>query len=239
MFNRSAQIYDAVYSFKDYPAEAERVRTFVLARAPHAKTLLDVACGTGLHLATLREHYQVEGLDLDEGLLEVAAQRLPGVLLHVGDITDFDLGRTFDAVTCLFSAIAYTRTTTKLKDGIARMVHHLAPGGVLVIEPFITPARFEQGHVGARFVDESHLKIARLNTSVLVDDGHAVEMVFEYLVGANSRVERMTESHVVGLFTDEEFGEALTSNGLTFEHDPEGLMGRGLYICMHADKVDA
>ena len=108
-----------------------------------------------------------------------------------------------------------------------------------MIEPFITPDRFEEGHVGARFVDEPDLKIARLNTSVLVDGGHAVEMVFEYLVGVDGKVERMTEPHIVGLFTDEEFSEALTSNGLSFEHDPEGLMGRGLYICMHADKVDA
>jgi len=60
-------------------------------------------------LEYLRNHYEVEGLDISQELLTIAGQRNPGVPLHLGDMTNFDLGRAFDVVTCLFSAIAYGR----------------------------------------------------------------------------------------------------------------------------------
>jgi ubiquinone/menaquinone biosynthesis C-methylase UbiE len=103
MFSRSADLYDALYAtFKDYADEAARLRELI---GPDARTLLDVACGTGAHLELLREHYEVVGLDLDPELLAIARGRLPGVELVEGDMTGFDLGRRFDAVACLFSSI--------------------------------------------------------------------------------------------------------------------------------------
>src|SRR5262249_33858233 len=96
MFSRSADLYDAVYSFKDYAQEAERVHELVLERRPAASTLLDVACGTGRHLEQLRRWYDVTGIDLDPGLLTVARKRLPDVSLQEGDMRSFDLGRRFD-----------------------------------------------------------------------------------------------------------------------------------------------
>ena len=74
---------------------------------PDAATLLDVACGTGAHLVHFARKYRVEGIDVSEEQLAVARARLPGVELHLGDMTTFDLGRTFDAVTCMFSSIGY------------------------------------------------------------------------------------------------------------------------------------
>ena len=72
-------------------ARAER------ARRP-LRTLLDAACGTGLHLQHLRDRFEVEGFDLDEGMLAVARDRLPGVPLHRADLAEVDLGRRFDVV---------------------------------------------------------------------------------------------------------------------------------------------
>jgi ubiquinone/menaquinone biosynthesis C-methylase UbiE len=48
MFTQSAEFYDAIYHFKDYRAEAERLHALIQThvRRP-ARTLLDVACGTG------------------------------------------------------------------------------------------------------------------------------------------------------------------------------------------------
>jgi len=78
VFARSARIYDAVYAWKDYGREAVRVHELVQARKPGAATLLDVACGTGAHLAELRRWYRCEGLDLDSDLLAVARERPAG-----------------------------------------------------------------------------------------------------------------------------------------------------------------
>jgi SAM-dependent methyltransferase len=228
MFNRSARLYDAIYSFKDYPAEAARVHDLVEARAPAARTLLDVACGTGTHLAELRRWYEVEGVDLDPGLLELARERLPGVPLHEGDMTELDLGRGFDVVTCLFSSIGYVRTRDGLNRATAALARHVAPGGVLVIEPWFEPGGWEAGRLDAQFVDEPDLKVVRMNTTEPAGDTTAFEL--HYLVGTPDGIESFTERHELGVFSREEHVEALRAEGLSVEYDPEGLMGRGLYI---------
>jgi SAM-dependent methyltransferase len=228
VFSRSARIYDAVYSWKEYPREAELVHELVQARKPGAATLLDVACGTGAHLAELRGRYRCEGVDLDPELLAVARERLPDVPLHEGDMRDFDLGRRFDAVTCLFSSIGYMRSVEELETAVAAMARHLEPGGALLVEPWLTPEAVREPHVAAVFVDEPELKIARVNTIEV--DGRRSSFEFQYLVGTPASVEHFTERHDLTLFTHEEQLAAFRAAGLAVEHDEEGLMGRGLYI---------
>ena len=56
-FRVSAEVYDAVYTSgllgKDYDTEAAHLLERIEQRRPGASTLLDVCCGTGLHLARL------------------------------------------------------------------------------------------------------------------------------------------------------------------------------------------
>src|SRR4026207_2400263 len=98
MFSRSARLYDAVYaSIRDYPREAAELDRLIQERSPGARTLLDVACGTGAHLEHLAG-YEAEGLDLDPEMLAVARERLPKGAFHEGDMVDFVLGERFDVV---------------------------------------------------------------------------------------------------------------------------------------------
>ncbi len=228
MFTKSARFYDAIYSFKDYADEAAKIHALIQERNPGARTLLDVACGTGLHLEHLRDRYEVEGLDLDRELLAIARERLPSVPLHEGDMLGFDLGRRYDAVVCLFSSIGYAKTVENLNRAVATMAAHVAEGGVLIVEPWITPEAWEDGHLGTVFVDEPDLKIARVNLGER--NGRLSRFVFHYLVLTSEGVERFEELHELGLFTHEEYVAAFEAAGLAVEHDPEGLMGRGLYV---------
>lgn len=229
MFDRSARLYDAIYSFKDYPVEAARVAEEVRRRNPAARSLLDVACGTGKHLEHLRTHFEVAGIDLDAGLLAVARDRLPGIRLERADMTDFDLGREFDAVTCLFSSIGYAATVERMRAAISTMAEHVVPGGVVIVEPWLDPTSFEDGHIGALFVDEADLKIARVNTARR--RGDVSELLFHYLIAEpGSDVVHETEEHRLGLFTLDEQRRAFEDAGLTVDYDRDGLTGRGLFV---------
>ncbi len=221
-------LYDVVYSFKDYAAECSRIEELIRVRQPQARTLLDVACGTGKHLELLRNRFAVEGLDLDPGLLACARERLPDIPLHLGDMRSFALGRQFDAVTCLFSSIGFVLDLDGLAAAVRSLAKHVAGGGVLLIEPWITPEDWlpDLPHVLA--VSDPRVAVARVTVSG--QRGRISTTRMEYLVGTPGGVEHFREDQELGLFTNDEMREALESAELSVEYDDDGLIGRGLWI---------
>lgn len=228
MFTKSAQFYDALYHFKDYAAAAEQLHTLIQQAYPGATTLLDVACGTGKHLQYLREYYQAEGLDLNEKLLEIARERCPGIPFHERSMVNFNLHRSFDVVTCLFSSIGYVKNVDNLEKAISSMTRHLKPGGMLFVEPWFTPESYWTNRVTANFVDQPELKIAWMYVSEL--EGRISVFDIHFLVGTPQGIDHFTERHEMGLFTHAEYLNAFRKCGLDVRHDPTGLFGRGMYI---------
>jgi len=229
MYTATAAYYDKVYGFKDYASETQKLISFIQAHQHvRSRRLLDIACGTGQHLAHLMNHFQVTGLDLDAGMLEVARARLPGVPFYHGDMVDFALAETFDVVTCLFSSIGYTRTLEAMRRAIATMAAHLVPGGLLIVEPWFTPEMWHPGTVHMTTVDEPQLKIARASTSL--SEGRLSYFDLHYLIATPQGTEHRVERHELGLFTRDEMETAFVAAGMSVHYDPEGLTGRGLYL---------
>ncbi|HUE97666.1 MAG TPA: class I SAM-dependent methyltransferase [Anaerolineales bacterium] len=231
MFSKSARYYDEIYASidKDYAAEAGKAHQLIQRnKQSKGKLLLDVACGTGLHASLLGKYYQVEGLDLDPGMLAVAKKKHPRIRFHQGDMTDFDLGRQFDVVVCLFSSIGYVRTKPRLQKAIKNMGKHLLPGGVLLIEPWFTPKQWHPGRAFMTQVNQPDLKIVRMSYSG--QKGKLSTIEFQYLTGTPKGIEHSVEIHELGLFTHQEYMAAFKAAGLHGTHDSEGLDSRGLYI---------
>jgi SAM-dependent methyltransferase len=227
MFDRSAHLYDLFYEKglgKDYAAGADDL----VARLPGARTLLDVACGTGLHLGLLRDRFDsVAGIDLEPGMVEIARGRLPGVDIELADMVDFDLGRRFDAVICMFSSIGYVRTEERLRRAIAAMAAHLEPGGTLLIEPWLQREVIRPGWVTVTQAEDGGVTAVRMSHMVI--DGDESVLSFDYLVGTPSGVEHLRETHVLGLFTWDQYRDAFERAGLATTVQTEGgPMGRGL-----------
>lgn len=231
-YERSAAVYDAIYEqMKDYEQEAGRVHELAerYKQSP-GNTLLDVACGTGLHDQYLTKWYDVEGVDLSPAQLAIARKRLPKkVKLSKADMTDFDMGKRYDVVTCLFSSIGHLTTLRQMRRGVAEMAKHLKPGGVLLIEPWITPDQWMPGHVSADLVDRPDLKLARISTTKR--KGRITKLEMHHVIGRPGQaIQHFVEHHDAALYTVEEYMDALRRAGLTAWHNKQGLMGRGLFI---------
>ncbi len=238
MYSESAQLYDAVYSFKNSQKEAEILHGLVeLHKTSSGRDLLDVACGTGGHIPHLRSHFQIVGLDLDPQMVAISRRKFPELSFHEADMVDFTLKQTFDVVACLFSSIGYVRTEERLFAAVQNMARHLNPGGVLAVEPWFTPGAFMPGTAHATFVDQPELKIARMNISRVKDGFSFFE--FHYLVATPQAIEHFTERHELGLFTHHQYLQALERAGLSVIHDPDGLCGRGLYLGLATSNSDA
>lgn len=227
MYRELAEHYDRIYSGKDYAGESARLAEVIREHAPQARSLLDVACGTGGHLAFLRKEFACEGADLSEEMIALARRKVPGVPLHTADMESLALGKKFDAVTCLFSAVGHLITVDRLNRAIERMSQHAAPGGVVAVEPWITPEKWIVGRVGMDTFESEDAKLARISVSEPVERGR---LVFEYLVGAGTGISHIKDEHRMGWFTHREYLEAFTKARLAVSHDEHGLSGRGLYI---------
>ena len=229
MYRQSARVYDALCRHKDYEGASLKIRDVIRDVRPHASSLLDVACGTGRHLEYLRKFFRVEGLDLSPEMLAVARSRCPDVPFREGSLMDFRLPGRFDAVTCLFGSIGHARTLDGLRSAVGNMVRHLEPGGVLMVEPWITPAAFVTGRLVCDTVNDHDLKVARVY--VTEREGHLSAFDAHYLIATAAGVEHFTERQELGLFTDDQYRDAFIQAGLDLIDSSVDLFGYGLYVC--------
>lgn len=225
-----AEIYDHVYTLrgKDYPAETKYVTEQIRGRLPEASSLLDVACGTGGHLRYFDELFQhVEGVEISEAMLSVARDRMPGIPLHQGDMRAFDVGRTFDALVCMFAAVAH-QSADELAGTLRCFARHLRPGGVVVVEPWWFPETFLDGYVAADVLTPDHRTISRVSHTRLQDG--ASHMDVHYVVADAGGARHFVESYVHQLFSRELYERTLREAGFTTEYIEGAQSGRGLFL---------
>jgi SAM-dependent methyltransferase len=234
MFTRSAAFYDQIYAAigKDHAAEARALAGLIRTAVPGASTLLDVGCGTGLHLAEFeRRGFACRGVDADINMVTIARGREPELQVELGDMRTLDLGERFDAVTALFGVLAYARTKDHLLESVARLAAHVKPGGILIVEGFVPFSQFVAGRQTALLIDEPEFKICRMSMSRQV--GRIAILDFHYLVGTPQRgIERLFERHEVGLFEAGDYRAAFAAAGLRFEEIevPEIGFGRQVFL---------
>lgn len=229
MFDQSAAYYDLIYgTFKNYSEEAGKIRTLIHREHPGATTILDVACGTGEHARILADEFSVDGLDLEPAFVNIAQEKVKSGSFTVADMKDFDLGKQYDIVLCLFSSIGYLTQGEDVVRALQCFRRHLAPGGLIVVEPWFTPDQWFPGRVYLNPSQTEEVSICRMSHSSR--EGHISIIHFHYLVGRKTGVVHLEEVHRLGLYTVEEMLGFFDRAGLRATHDPQGLFDRGLYI---------
>jgi len=232
MYNE-AVLYELFYtSMKDYSADAGQLAHLIRRARPHCRTLLDVGCGTGEHARLLSEvhGFEVDGFDIDPAMIAIARTKWPHGRFDIADMIDFHLGRCYDGVLNLFGAIAHALTVPRLRDTLACMRDHLAPGGVAIVQPYLTPDEIPVG-TGEYTVQSGDLRVKRTRRSER--DGQRQRLYFHYTVEGPDGTQELDEIHELGLFTIDDTLTAFSAVGLTATYDPgspDVPGGRGFYV---------
>ncbi|PBC65420.1 methyltransferase [Streptomyces sp. Tue6028] len=134
-FDAIGDRYDEAFPHKDGQLFAG---TWLIEQLPAGSRVLDLGCGTGV--PTSRQladaGFEVVGIDLSGGMVELARGYVPAATFHQMDIADLrpggprDLGR-FDAVAAFFSLLMLPRAEIPL--ALATIRHLLVPGGLFVL----------------------------------------------------------------------------------------------------------
>jgi SAM-dependent methyltransferase len=227
-----SEIYDFFYRGRgqDFAAEAGAVADVVQELLPEADSVLDVGCGTGEHLRLLADRFRhAVGLELSASMCDVARAKDPRLVIHRGDMREFDLGRTFAAVCSLTSTVGYMSDVDELALALHAMARHLAPGGVLVVDPYWSPERFLDGHIAHDVVRDGGRTVLRLSHSVRT--GRAVRHEAHYLAADPSGIRHFTHVQPLHLFTEAEYLAAFQRAGCPGEHRADAAYpDRGLFV---------
>src|ERR1041385_4025495 len=198
MFSASAEYYDLIYSTKkDYAAEAAKIAALLRRLNPACRSVLDVACGTGEHARHLTAAvFAVDGLDVDPDFVRIARRKLPSARVFEADMSDFHLPDRYDAVLCLFSSIGYLEKLGRVTQALRCFREHLAPGGVIVVEPWFTPGVLDGGRLTQTTAEAEGVKVTRRSRIEL--EGRISRLRFDYDISDASGTRHATELHVLG-----------------------------------------
>ena len=204
------------------------------------RSLLHLGCGAGHNDYTLKEHFEVTGVDLSEAMLEMGRRLNPQVAYAQGDMRTVRLGRSFDAV-MLLDSVGYMLTEDDLRAAFATAFIHLKPGGVFLTIAELTQESFQQNLTFSTTHGAGDIEVAFIENHFDPDPGDTTcEVTLLYLIRRSGRLDIEIDPHVCGLFPLHTWRSLLKEAG--FEVSRKGstyLLPRGgeaqsyhMFVCL-------
>lgn len=134
-----------VASYYDLNPHAPTDIPFYDALIPSSRArVLELGCGTGRVLVPLAERARrIQGIDTSEGMLAICRQKLRSsripasqAQVAIGNICDFNLGRTFDLIIAPYRVIQNIETDAELRGLFSCIKRHLSPSGTCILNVF-------------------------------------------------------------------------------------------------------
>lgn len=135
-----ADVYDSIYAYV-----REDIPFYVREAVRSGGTVLELGCGTGrVTLPVAQSGIDIVGLDNSEAMLERARTKASllesehgGMDLHIGDMRDFSLGRTFPLVIIPFRGFLSLLSVEDQVRCLTGIREHLQPDGRLIFNIFV------------------------------------------------------------------------------------------------------
>lgn len=127
-YKEFAKYYDKFYSKKNYKKEVEFLKNFI----DKNDRIIDIGCGTGIH-ASLLNNYDIDGLDLNEEMLEIAKTRINGSLYHQ-NMLNIKIDKKYNIIISMFAVINHLRNVDELELCLKNLKQILDPNGKIILD---------------------------------------------------------------------------------------------------------
>ena len=129
-YQEFAKYYDTFYQKKDYQKEVNFLKHFISIN----DKIIDIGCGTAIHASLLeQDNYQIDGLDLNIEMLNIARTRLKGNLYHQ-NILNIDLNNQYNIIISMFAVINHLKDMNELTKALSNFSKILLPDGKIIID---------------------------------------------------------------------------------------------------------
>jgi SAM-dependent methyltransferase len=174
-------------------------------------TMLHLGCGAGGHDFHFKRYFRVTGIDISEGMLEIAKHLNPEAHYIRGDMRSIDLDQKFDVV-IIPESIMYMTSLCDLKMAIKTAVNHLQPKGILLL---VTHTKEEYRDNNFAYTGTSgDIHITLFENNHLIDE-NLYEATLIYLIRMGSKIKIESEVHVIGVFSHQIWADLFMQFGLT------------------------
>lgn len=160
---RAAEIYDV--SVPDWEGEIDFYRALI--KETNAKSVLEIACGTGRIATRLaQDGLHVVGVDLSPAMLDVACAKNSNARWIEGDMRSFEAGERFDLAIIPGHSFQFMLTPADQLAALACAKRHLNAGGRLVIH---------LDHQDVKWLGEIHGEFEHAKDVVHPKTGHTIQ----------------------------------------------------------------
>lgn len=127
-----SKFYDEVMG--DRTGTADFLIKQIYKSNPGAKSVLELACGTGEIMKLLSKEYVVSGLELSDGMLEIARKKMPRAKFYKQSMVGFDLPEKYDVILCVFDSVNHLLKFSDWKKLFKSAYKYLNNGGVFLFD---------------------------------------------------------------------------------------------------------
>ena len=204
LYNELAPYYD-LFNFNDYKKQTSFVTKIINKEFYSRKTknnikILDLACGTGEHIKILKRKFEIEGIDVNKGMVKKAKSKNPTNMIKEGNICNLNLKYNYyDVVVCFSSSIQYILSEKDLESFFKKVKKSLKNQGIFIFDMAYCKEKWIEGYVGIRTVVRDGLQIAEIFKSRSKNNISYYDPI--YLINNNGRFRFYIDNHKIYLFS--------------------------------------
>jgi len=136
-YKKFAYFYDEVTRELNYDLWLEFIEPYL----KKDDEILDLACGTGTFCTMLKlKGFNSSGLDLSKEIIEIANEKKKinrlDIPFYVLDMTNFNLNKKFDMITCFFDSVNFLKDKNQISKLFDTVYRHLKDNGLFIFDVF-------------------------------------------------------------------------------------------------------